>query len=57
MKVAILSGSRIKRLRPYIGDEPFMLTWGDGEPIVSTGPLDFSELAADGNDSVPVESR
>jgi hypothetical protein len=57
MKVAILSGSRIKRLRPYIGDEPFMLTWSDGEPIISTGPLDFSELAADGNDSVPVESR
>ncbi len=25
-----LTGGRIKRLRPYLGDETFMLTWGDG---------------------------
>ena len=25
-----LTGGRIKRLAPYIGDETFMLTWGDG---------------------------
>lgn len=24
------TGGRIKRLQPYIGDETFMLTWGDG---------------------------
>src|SRR3989339_318830 len=24
------TGGRIKRLAPYIGDERFMLTWGDG---------------------------
>lgn len=24
------TGGRIKRLAPYIGNEPFMLTWGDG---------------------------
>ncbi|MDY6838690.1 MAG: glucose-1-phosphate cytidylyltransferase [Thermodesulfobacteriota bacterium] len=24
------TGGRIKRLRPYMGDETFMLTWGDG---------------------------
>lgn len=28
--VSTLTGGRIKRLQPYIGDEPFMLTWGDG---------------------------
>jgi glucose-1-phosphate cytidylyltransferase len=25
-----LTGGRIKRLQPYIGNETFMLTWGDG---------------------------
>jgi len=25
-----MTGGRIKRLAPYIGDETFMLTWGDG---------------------------
>ena len=24
------TGGRIKRLKPYLGNEPFMLTWGDG---------------------------
>jgi glucose-1-phosphate cytidylyltransferase len=27
---ATLTGGRIKRLRPYLGNETFMLTWGDG---------------------------
>ena len=25
-----MTGGRVKRLQPYIGDEPFMLTYGDG---------------------------
>ncbi|MGB4259399.1 MAG: glucose-1-phosphate cytidylyltransferase, partial [Phycisphaerae bacterium] len=25
-----MTGGRIKRLQPYLGNEPFMLTWGDG---------------------------
>lgn len=28
--VSTLTGGRIKRLAPYIGNETFMLTWGDG---------------------------
>ena len=24
------TGGRVKRLQPYLGNEPFMLTWGDG---------------------------
>lgn len=28
--IATLTGGRIKRLAPYIGEETFMLTWGDG---------------------------
>ena len=28
--MATLTGGRIKRLKPFIGNEPFMLTWGDG---------------------------
>ena len=28
--VATMTGGRIKRLAPYIGDDTFMLTWGDG---------------------------
>jgi len=27
---ATLTGGRIKRLKPYLGNETFMLTWGDG---------------------------
>jgi glucose-1-phosphate cytidylyltransferase len=34
---ATLTGGRIKRLRPYLGESTFMLTWGDG---VSTVDLD-----------------
>ncbi|MCL4803589.1 MAG: glucose-1-phosphate cytidylyltransferase [Anaerolineae bacterium] len=32
-----MTGGRIKRLKPYMGDQTFMLTWGDG---VSTVELD-----------------
>ena len=28
--LATLTGGRIKRIRPYIGNEPFLLTYGDG---------------------------
>jgi len=28
--IATLTGGRIKRLAPYLGNETFMLTWGDG---------------------------
>lgn len=35
------TGGRIKRLAPYVGDETFMLTWGDG---VST--VDLRDLLA-----------
>jgi glucose-1-phosphate cytidylyltransferase len=28
--IPTLTGGRIKRLAPYLGDETFMLTWGDG---------------------------
>ncbi len=36
-----MTGGRIKRLQPYIGNETFMLTWGDG---VST--VDLTRLLA-----------
>lgn len=36
-----MTGGRIKRLQPYMGDSTFMLTWGDG---VST--VDLDELLA-----------
>ncbi len=28
--VGTMTGGRVKRIQPYIGDEPFMLTYGDG---------------------------
>lgn len=34
-----LTGGRIKRLAPYIGNEPFMLTWGDGVSNVDLDKL------------------
>jgi len=37
--VATLTGGRIKRLAPYIGDETFMLTWGDGVSNVNLDKL------------------
>lgn len=33
------TGGRIKRLAPYVGDEPFMLTWGDGVSDVNLHDL------------------
>jgi glucose-1-phosphate cytidylyltransferase len=38
---ATLTGGRIKRLAPYIGNETFMLTWGDG-----VSNVDLRELLA-----------
>ena len=35
------TGGRIKRLQPYVGDEPFMLTWGDG-----VADVDIKDLVA-----------
>lgn len=37
--VATLTGGRIKRLQPYIGNNPFMLTWGDGVSNVDLNKL------------------
>jgi len=34
-----LTGGRIKRLAPYLGDKTFMLTWGDGVSDVNLGEL------------------
>lgn len=28
--LATMTGGRVKRIQPYVGDEPFMLTYGDG---------------------------
>ena len=36
-----LTGGRIKRLQPYLGDDTFMLTWGDG-----VSDIDLSALLA-----------
>lgn len=36
-----MTGSRIKRVRSYIGDEPFMLTYGDG-----VSDVDLTELVS-----------
>ena len=36
---ATLTGGRIKRLAPYIGNETFMLTWGDGVSDVDLDKL------------------
>lgn len=37
--ISTLTGGRIKRLQPYIGDETFMLTWGDGVSDVNLQEL------------------
>lgn len=34
-----MTGGRIKRIRSYVGDEPFMLTYGDGVANVDIGAL------------------
>ena len=33
------TGGRVKRLQPYMGNEPFMLTWGDGVADVNLDKL------------------
>ena len=37
--MATLTGGRIKRLQPYLGNETFMLTWGDGVSDVNLRDL------------------
>ena len=34
-----MTGGRVKRLRPFLGDEPFMLTYGDGVSNVNLDDL------------------
>lgn len=34
-----MTGGRIKRIRPYVGDEPFLLTYGDGVADVNISEL------------------
>lgn len=34
-----MTGGRIKRIQPYVGDEPFMLTYGDGVSDVNIDKL------------------
>ena len=34
-----MTGGRIKRIQPYVGDEPFMLTYGDGVSNVNIAAL------------------
>ncbi len=34
-----MTGGRVKRIRRYVGDEPFMLTYGDGVSDVDIGKL------------------
>ncbi len=34
-----MTGGRIKRVRPYLGDEPFMLTYGDGVADINVPEL------------------
>ncbi|WP_299822194.1 glucose-1-phosphate cytidylyltransferase [uncultured Jannaschia sp.] len=34
-----LTGGRVRRLKPYLGDETFMLTWGDGVSDINLDAL------------------
>ena len=39
-----MTGGRVKRMQPYIGEEPFMLTYGDGVTDININSLiDFHE--------------
>ena len=38
-----MTGGRIKRIQKYVGDEPFMMTYGDGVCDVDIGKLDKTE--------------
>ena len=35
-----MTGGRVKRIQPYVGDEPFMLTYGDGVANVNLKELE-----------------
>lgn len=35
-----MTGGRVKRIRPYVGDEPFMLTYGDGVSDINYSDLE-----------------
>ena len=35
-----MTGGRVKRIRPYVGEEPFMLTYGDGLADVNLKELE-----------------
>jgi glucose-1-phosphate cytidylyltransferase len=37
--ISTLTGGRIKRLKPYVGNETFMMTWGDGVSDVNLHEL------------------
>lgn len=39
--ISTQTGGRIRRIRPYVGDEPFMMTYGDG-----VGNVDINALLA-----------
>ena len=34
-----MTGGRVKRIQPYVGNEPFMLTYGDGVADIDIGKL------------------
>lgn len=36
---ATMTGGRVKRMKPYIGDEPFLLTYGDGVADIDLNAL------------------
>jgi glucose-1-phosphate cytidylyltransferase len=42
-----MTGGRIKRIAPYVGDEPFCLTYGDGVANVDVTALIDQHLASD----------
>lgn len=37
--ISTQTGGRVKRVRPYVGDEPFMLTYGDGVSDININAL------------------
>lgn len=55
--LATLTGGRIKRLVPYLGDKTFMMTWGDGLSNVNLSELleipSVSRQVSYGNDGSP----
>ena len=43
-----MTGGRIKRIAPYVGDEPFLMTYGDGLSDVDLEREPLEHLAKDG---------